>query len=190
MPTSHLFAVNDIGASRRISKLSLRYHPYKQCMSAGDMDHPQRVAVGPAHPALTVHQSAGGVGKEPPPLPPTCKTLRCLEKSFGLTGAANSTGRRSQLPPPPLPPTLEVPPPPQFVHMPLICCCLRIAVAKMVMRARGVPLTKSEVNLIRWGEGGYDDGGGGMTMDKMTTLMTVFPFFSHPTMRIAGLTLK
>lgn len=70
-------------------------------MSAGDMDHPQRVAVGPAHPALTVHQSAGGAGMERTPLPPTCKTPCCLEKSSGLTGAASSTGRRSQLPPPP-----------------------------------------------------------------------------------------
>ena len=70
-------------------------------MSAGDMDHPQRVAVGPAHPALTVHQSAGGAGMERTPLPPTCKTPCCLEKSSGLTGAASSTSRRSQLPPPP-----------------------------------------------------------------------------------------
>jgi len=160
-------------------------------MSAGDMDHPQRVAVGPAHPALTVHQSAGGVGKEPPPLPPTCKTLRCLEKSFGLTGAANSTGRRSQLPPPPLPATLEVPPPPQFVHnIDVSAGVARAHAVDLLLSEDRVPLTKSEVNLIRWGEGGYDDGGGGMTMDKMTTLMTVFPFFSHPTMRIAGLTLK
>ena len=68
-------------------------------MSAGDMDHPQCVAVGPAHPALTVHQS--GAGMERTPLPPTYKTPCCLEKSSGLTGAVSSTGRRSQLPPPP-----------------------------------------------------------------------------------------